>query len=52
MLFIRCEGGVSHNAAEAVEPYDVGVAVQTLIAFVERLAAEAARTPELESLRR
>jgi len=33
MLFLRCEGGVSHNAAEAVEPYDVGMSVKALVAF-------------------
>jgi allantoate deiminase len=38
MMFIRCKGGISHNAAEAVEPYDVGMAVKALVAFVERLA--------------
>ena len=41
MLFIRCERGVSHNADEAVASGDVGVAVQALLEFVERLAADA-----------
>ena len=40
MLFIRCESGVSHNAAEKVAPEDVAYAAQALIAFVERLADE------------
>ncbi|HUO22216.1 MAG TPA: allantoate amidohydrolase [Caulobacteraceae bacterium] len=39
MLFIRCAGGVSHNPAERVAPEDVAVAGQTMIAFIERLAA-------------
>jgi len=37
MLFIRCEGGISHNAAEKVNPADVDVACRALIEFVERL---------------
>jgi allantoate deiminase len=40
MLFVRCEQGVSHNAAEKVAADDVAIAAQALIAFVERLAAE------------
>jgi allantoate deiminase len=39
MLFIRCEGGLSHNAAEKVAADDVAVAARALVAFVERLAA-------------
>jgi allantoate deiminase len=42
MLFIRCEAGISHNAAEAVAPADVEIAGRALIRFVERLALEAA----------
>jgi len=37
MLFIRCEGGISHNAAERVDPADVDVAARALIEFIERL---------------
>ncbi len=37
MLFVRCAGGISHNAAEQVEPGDVDMAAHALIAFVERL---------------
>ena len=38
MLFIRCERGLSHNAAEKVAEGDVAVAARALVAFVERLA--------------
>jgi allantoate deiminase len=37
MLFIRCAGGISHNAAESVDPADCGVAVAAMGAFVDRL---------------
>ena len=40
MLFIRCEGGVSHNPAEAVTPDDCEAALDVLLAFVELYAAE------------
>lgn len=38
MLFIRCAGGISHNAAEAVDSPDVDLAAHALVEFVERLA--------------
>jgi allantoate deiminase len=40
MLFIRCESGVSHNAAEKVAPEDVAYATRAMVAFVEMLAEE------------
>lgn len=40
MLFIRCEGGISHNPAEAVTPVDCDAALEALLAFVELYAAE------------
>ena len=40
MLFIRCEGGVSHNPAEAVTPDDCEAALDVRLAFVELYAAE------------
>lgn len=40
MLFIRCEGGISHNPAEAVQPADCEAALQVLQAFVRLYAAE------------
>ncbi len=43
MLFVRCQGGISHNPAEAVEAADVAVALATLTTFVELLASEVAQ---------
>jgi allantoate deiminase len=40
MLFIRCERGISHNAAEAVAAADVALATRALVEFVEKLALE------------
>lgn len=40
MLFIRCEGGVSHNPAEAVTPEDCEAALDVLLEFVDLFAAE------------
>jgi allantoate deiminase len=40
MLFIRCEGGVSHNAAEQVAAADVDMAARALVEFVERLGED------------
>lgn len=39
MLFVRCEGGISHNPAEHVEAEDAGVAVAAMLGFIERLEA-------------
>ena len=41
MLFIRCEGGVSHNSAEQVTTEDTGFAARAMVAFIERLGARA-----------
>ncbi len=38
MLFIRCEGGISHNPAEAVTPADCALAARAMLGFVERLS--------------
>ncbi len=38
MLFVRCERGISHNPAEAVEASDVAVALDVLERFVRGLA--------------
>ncbi len=35
MLFVRCEGGISHNARESIEASDVAVAVEVLSAFLK-----------------
>ena len=40
MLFVRCEGGISHNPAESVTEDDVAVAIDVLSKFLELLAAE------------
>jgi len=37
MLFVRCEGGISHNPAEAITSSDVAVALQTFCAALLRL---------------
>ena len=39
MLFIRCEGGISHNPREAVSEADCALAAKAMLGFVERLAA-------------
>jgi allantoate deiminase len=39
MLFIRCEGGISHNPREAVTEADCALAAQAMLGFVDRLAA-------------
>ena len=38
MLFVRCEGGISHNPAEAVELADVAAAVEVTSRFLDLLA--------------
>jgi allantoate deiminase len=40
MLFVRCEGGISHNPREAVAPGDIAVAIEVMDRFLERLSAE------------
>ncbi|NDP42990.1 MAG: M20 family metallo-hydrolase, partial [Aromatoleum sp.] len=35
MLFVRCEGGISHNPAEAITVADAGVGAQVLLGFIE-----------------
>jgi allantoate deiminase len=44
MLFVRCEGGISHNPAEAITTADAGLAVQVLLDALRHVAA--ARTPQ------
>ena len=38
MLFVRCQGGISHNPAESVQTADVGAAVEVLADFIQELA--------------
>ena len=40
MLFIRCEGGISHNPREAVTEADCALAAQAMLGFAERLATQ------------
>ena len=37
MLFIRCEGGISHNPAEAVTEADCALAAQAMLRFIDKL---------------
>jgi allantoate deiminase len=37
MLFIRCEGGVSHNPAEAVTAADADAALRVMLGFIDKL---------------
>jgi allantoate deiminase len=37
MLFVRCKEGISHNPAESVAQEDVGVAVEVMGRFLERV---------------
>lgn len=37
MLFIRCEGGISHNPAEAVTEADCALAAQAMLGFIDKL---------------
>jgi allantoate deiminase len=39
MLFVRCEGGISHNPAESVDVADVEAAIRVMTRFLERLAS-------------
>ena len=36
MLFVRCQGGISHNPAESSTIEDVGAAVNVLVEFLSR----------------
>jgi allantoate deiminase len=41
MLFVRCEGGVSHNPAEAITAADADVAARALLRFIESFRPQA-----------
>jgi allantoate deiminase len=43
MLFLRCEGGISHNPAEAVTVADIDVGARVLLRFIERFVAPSPR---------
>jgi allantoate deiminase len=40
MLFVRCRDGLSHHPDEYASPADLAVALQVMVDFLERLAAE------------
>ena len=40
MLFVRCEGGISHNPAEHASTADIGVAARVLLSFLDSYARE------------
>jgi allantoate deiminase len=35
MLFVRCEGGISHNPLEAITPEDAGLSARVFLRFIE-----------------
>ncbi|HET7537666.1 MAG TPA: allantoate amidohydrolase [Candidatus Didemnitutus sp.] len=39
MLFVRCRGGLSHHPDEDASPRDIGIALEVVIDFLQRLAA-------------
>jgi allantoate deiminase len=40
MLFVRCRGGLSHHPDEYASPKDLGVAVEVLIDFLQRVGRD------------
>jgi allantoate deiminase len=42
MLFVRCQGGISHNPAEAITEADAAVAARVLLRFIERFRPQRA----------
>jgi len=40
MLFVRCQGGVSHHPDESVKLADVHTAIEVLVDFIQTLAKE------------
>jgi len=49
MLFIRCEGGISHNPAESVTEADCALAARAMLGFVEQLSEQFSRQLPLSS---
>jgi allantoate deiminase len=45
MLFVRCREGLSHHPDEYASPKDLAVALQVVIDFLERLAADYTNEP-------
>ena len=46
MLFIRCEGGISHNPAEAVTEADCALAARAMLGLVEKLSLTVSSRPQ------
>lgn len=46
MLFVRCEGGISHNPKESVAERDVGAAIQATDRFL-KLVEEASTSTKV-----
>jgi allantoate deiminase len=44
MLFVRCRGGISHNPREFASERDMGLAIATLIGFIERFDPDRLRS--------
>ncbi len=44
MIFVRCQGGISHHPAESVRPADVADGYQALLLTIEKYAAARANT--------
>ena len=40
MLFVRCQGGISHNPAESVKTDDVASAIGVLVDFIQTIARQ------------
>jgi allantoate deiminase len=43
MLFVRCRGGLSHHPDEQASARDIGIALETMVHFLQGLAAESPR---------
>jgi allantoate deiminase len=41
MLFVRCEGGISHNPLEAITPEDAGLSARIFLRFIEHFKPSA-----------
>ena len=45
MLFVRCRDGLSHHPEEYASPADLGVALEVMVDFLERIGRASARSP-------
>ena len=44
MLFVRCNGGISHNPAEAITLEDAAIGTRVFLRFIEHFDAVAEET--------